>query len=165
MISIGSTGPFDGVFNFGLEFPANGVINPSNPTPCEETDSRDYAYIKGVLDFIDSHESLDSSKVFFEGFSQSSMYAAYASVCFADRVAGVWQGGSALSKTYHAPMTPGFESQCSASSFAAFGDECCNGKDENTVTVIKQRRVYLMNTIHGLFSFSISLNFRCSKLL
>ena len=89
--SLGSTGPMDGAGGFGLEFPNNGIINPDNPTPCSPEDSRDYKYIEGTLDFVDSLSSLDSSKVYFEGFSQNSMYAAYTSVCFADRVAGLWQ--------------------------------------------------------------------------
>lgn len=106
----------------------NGIINPSNPTPCSSDDSRDYAYIEGILDFIASNTNLDESKVYFEGFSQSSMFSAYASVCFADRVVGVWQGGSGLAKTYHTPVTPGWQGQCSASAFSDQGQDCCNGE-------------------------------------
>lgn len=90
-------------------------------------DSREYSYIEGTLDFIASNSDLDESKVFFEGFSQSSMFAAYASVCFADRVAGLWQGGSGLAKTYHTPLTPGKQAQCSASSYDTHGKDCCAG--------------------------------------
>lgn len=126
--SIGSTGPFDGAGNFGLEFPANGVVNHTNPTPCSESDSREYLYIKGVLDFIENHAGLDASKVYFEGFSQNSMFAAYASVCFADRVAGLWQGGSGLAKTFHTPLVPGLQAQCSASDYASLGNNCCAGE-------------------------------------
>ena len=125
--SIGSTGPFDGAGGFGLEFPADGIINPSNPTPCSASDSRDYVYIEGLLDFIADHPGLDSSKVYFEGFSQNSMFSLYASVCFADRVAGLFQGGSGISKTFHLPITPGLQAQCSASAFATHGNNCCNG--------------------------------------
>ena len=128
--SIGSTGPFDGAGGYGLEFPANGVVNHLNPTPCEESDSREYLYIKGVLDFIASHDSLDASKVYFEGFSQNSMFAAYASICFADRVAGIWQAGSGLAKTFHKPLVPGLQGQCSASDYSDYGRECCDGKDK-----------------------------------
>lgn len=103
-------------------------MNHLNPTPCEETDSRDYLYIKGVLDFIANDDSLDASKVYFEGFSQDSMFAVYASVCFADRVAGVWQGGSGLAKTYHKPLVPGLQGQCSASIYSSLGNDCCDGK-------------------------------------
>ena len=34
-------------------------------------------------------------------------FAAYISVCFASRVAGVWQGGSGLARTGLAPVVPG----------------------------------------------------------
>ncbi len=91
LISLGSTGPFDGAGGFGLEFPSGGVVNYDNPTPCSADDSRDYGYVEGTLDYIASSSQLDETKVFMEGFSQNSMYAAYSSVCFADRVAGLWQ--------------------------------------------------------------------------
>jgi len=126
VFSLGSTGPMDGAGGFGLEFPNNGIINPDNPTPCSPEDSRDYKYIEGTLDFVDSLSSLDSSKVYFEGFSQNSMYAAYTSVCFADRVAGLWQGGSGLAKSFHTPVTPGFQGQCTASAFSEDENSCCN---------------------------------------
>ncbi len=129
MKSMGSTGPMTGAGNFGLEFPANGIVNPSNPTPCSKDDSRDYVYIEGVLDFIADNVSMDEANVFFEGFSQSSMFAAYASVCFADRVKGLWQGGSGLAKTYHTPVVPGWQGQCSASAFSVHGKDCCNGEN------------------------------------
>jgi len=92
VFGVGSTGPFAGDGGFGLEFPANGIINPKNPTPCSASDSKDYVYLKGILDFIDGmSDKLDNTKVFVEGFSQSSMYAAYFTICFADRIAGMWQ--------------------------------------------------------------------------
>ena len=128
--SLGSTGPKDGGGGFGLEFPANGIINASNPTPCTKEDSREYGYIEGTLDLI-AELGLDASKVYFEGFSQSSMFAAYASVCFADRVAGLWQGGSGLAKTYHTPIVPGFQAQCSASDYNTYGNSCCEGKKQS----------------------------------
>ena len=37
----------------------------------------------------------------------SCRFAAYISVCFASRVAGVWQGGSGLARTGLAPVVPG----------------------------------------------------------
>lgn len=45
VIGIGSTGPFDGAGGFGLEFPANGIINPKNPTRkynCNAKQKMDY---------------------------------------------------------------------------------------------------------------------------
>uniref|UniRef100_A0A7S3QEQ0 Uncharacterized protein n=1 Tax=Chaetoceros debilis TaxID=122233 RepID=A0A7S3QEQ0_9STRA len=126
VFGVGSTGPFTGDGGFGLDFPANGIINPTNPTPCSASDSKDYVYLKGILDFIDGmSDKLDNTKVFVEGFSQSSMYAAYFTVCFADRIAGMWQGGSALAKTYYTPVTPGFQGQCSNSDYTQYGRDCC----------------------------------------
>jgi len=126
VFGIGSTGPFNGAGGFGLEFPANGIINPNNPTPCSASDSKDYVYLKGILDFIDGmSDQLDNTKVFVEGFSQSSMYAAYFGVCFADRIAGMWQGGSAMAKTYYTPVTPGFQGQCSNTDYDQYGEDCC----------------------------------------
>jgi len=125
-LSLGSTGPFDGGGNFGLEFPANGVINPDNPAPCSSSDSREYAFIEGVLDWIESVDDLDQSKVYVYGFSQSSMFAAYVAVCFHDRIAGLWQGGSGLALTSHIPLTPGLQGQCSKSASDTYGKECCD---------------------------------------
>ena len=47
-------------------------------------------------------------------------------VCFADKVAGVWQGGSGLALTGHTPMVPGNQAYCSFSDFTAnpSGKEC-----------------------------------------
>jgi len=122
-IGIGST-QSDGGGGFGLEFPNDGVVNGSNPTPCDASDSREYAYLLGLFDFIEDHNNLDAGRVFFEGFSQNSMFAAYAGVCFADRVAGLWQGGSGLAKTGYTPVVPGKQAQCT---FSAFADDnnCC----------------------------------------
>merc|ERR1711907_671832 len=63
---------------------------------------------------------------YIEGFSQSSMWSAYVAVCFADRITGVWQGGSGLAKTGHAPVTPGWQGQCSLSDYLDNGNDCCN---------------------------------------
>ena len=69
-------------------------------------------YMRAILAFIDAHtDVLDTAKVFTEGFSQSSMWAVYAAVCFKDRIAGVWQGGSGLALTGFAPVVPGAQAQ------------------------------------------------------
>mmetsp|Transcript_55194 Transcript_55194/g.66455 ORF Transcript_55194/g.66455 Transcript_55194/m.66455 type:complete len:679 (+) Transcript_55194:90-2126(+) len=125
LIGLGSTGPSDGAGGFGLQFPAGGVVNGNNPTPCSADDSRDHSYIEGAFNFIAEREEMSESRVYLQGFSQNSMYAAYISVCFADRVVGLWQGGSGLAKTYHTPITPGFQGQCSTSSYSAHGSNCC----------------------------------------
>ena len=36
------------------------------------------------------------------GFSQESMYTLYLGVCFADKVVGMWQGGSAMARNQYA---------------------------------------------------------------
>ena len=37
------------------------------------------------------------------------MFAIYVATCFADKVAGTWQGGSGMAKTGFTPITPGFQ--------------------------------------------------------
>ena len=46
-------------------------------------------------------------------------------MCFADKVAGVWQGGSGLAKTGFTPITPGYQGQCTRSSYATHAGSCC----------------------------------------
>ena len=56
------------------------------------------------------------------------MFAAYTAVCFADKVAGIWQGGSGLAKTGYTPVVPGGQAQCSLTDFNAAGQsiqQCC----------------------------------------
>lgn len=124
-LSIGATGQGDGAGGFGLEFPNNGVANPEVYKSCGQNDSREWKYIETVLNFIADNSSLDESKVYLEGFSQNSMYAAYIAVCWADRIAGLWQGGSGLAKTYHTPVVPGKQAQCSFDSYDMHGNNCC----------------------------------------
>lgn len=98
----------DGNGKFAMEFGNNGVVNDANLTPCTDEDSRDMEYARAIFDFIDAHANvLDTDKVFAEGFSQSSMWAVYMTVCFKARMAGVWQGGSGLALTGFAPVVPG----------------------------------------------------------
>ena len=123
-IGIGSTTK-DGAGGFGLEFPNNGVVNTENPTPCDAGDSRDYAYISDLLDFIASYSSLDPTKVYAEGFSQSSMFAAYIGICFADRMTGIFQGGSGLAKTGYTPVVPGKQGQCTFRDQRELEGQCC----------------------------------------
>jgi len=123
-IGVGSTTK-DGAGGFGLEFPNDGVANAGNPAPCGPEDSRDHAYIADLLDFIAGHGNLDPAKVYAEGFSQSSMFAAYIGVCFAERVAGIWQGGSGLARTGHTPVVPGKQAQCRLSDALDDLQNCC----------------------------------------
>uniref|UniRef100_A0A7S4SMA8 Feruloyl esterase n=2 Tax=Alexandrium monilatum TaxID=311494 RepID=A0A7S4SMA8_9DINO len=117
----------DGRGGFGLQFGNDGVANDDNPTPCSSRDSREIEFLRVVFDFIaDSPTLLDASKVFTEGFSQNSMFAVYTAVCFADKVAGTWQGGSGQARTGSNPVVPGFQAQCSFPSYASHGRGCCN---------------------------------------
>jgi len=123
-IGVGST-QNDGAGKFGLEFPNDGVVNARRPTPCGAADSREHAYLSDLFDFVEGRAGLDPSRVYVEGFSQNSMFVAYVGVCFADRVAGIWQGGSGLAKTGHVPVVPGKQGQCRHSDFLAEGSKCC----------------------------------------
>ena len=113
------------VGGFGLEFGAQGVVNDTSPTPCTVADSRDIPYIGGALDLVATTPTLDSGKVFVKGFSQESMFAAYTAVCFADRIRGVWQGGSGMVRNSHTPIVPGFEGNCARQDFLQHGTDCC----------------------------------------
>mmetsp|Transcript_104999 Transcript_104999/g.327476 ORF Transcript_104999/g.327476 Transcript_104999/m.327476 type:complete len:612 (-) Transcript_104999:225-2060(-) len=117
----------DGAGGFGLEFGNKGIANDDNPTPCDKSDSRDIEYLEKIFQFIGDNPTLfDAAKVFTEGFSQNSMFAAYAAVCFKDKVAGIWQGGSGQARTGSNPVAPGFQGQCSFDSYTSHGDDCCN---------------------------------------
>lgn len=117
----------DGAGGFGLEFGNKGIANDENPTPCSRSDSREIEYLEAVFQFIDDNSnSLDTAKVYTEGFSQNSMFAIYTGVCFADKVAGTWQGGSGLSRTGSNPVAPGYQGQCDFDSHVEHGKECCD---------------------------------------
>lgn len=121
----------DGAGGFGLQFGNDGVANDTIPTPCGDDDSRDMTYLRKMLDWVEQmgrEGYINSEKVFVRGFSQNSMYAVYLTVCFADKVTGVWQGGSGLAKTGFAPIVPGMQAQCKQDeNFLATGDinTCC----------------------------------------
>ena len=120
----------DGAGGFSLQFGNDGVANDNYPTPCADNDSRDIVYLTTIFDWISAQEQLkklDSTKVFTKGFSQNSMFAVYTAVCFADKVAGVWQGGSGLAKTAFSPIVPGAQAQCTLSHALADGgtSQCC----------------------------------------
>jgi hypothetical protein len=119
---------YAGAGGFRLEFPADGVVNAANPTPCSADDSQDQPFIAAIFELIAQSGNMDSTQTYLQGFSQNSMFAAYIAVCFADRVAGVWQGGSGLARTGFLPITPGLQAQVSLSNSLAgsktFCEEC-----------------------------------------
>lgn len=124
--------PLKDLGGYSLEFPNNGIANDANPTPCKESDSRDFPYLAGIMEFIatqtaptDETKTLDKDKVFTMGFSQEAMFAVYIAICFSDRVAGVWQGGSGLAKTGWNPVVDGYQAQCTFSSHQKDKGNCC----------------------------------------
>ena len=62
--------------------------------PCSDEDSKDMAYIRTIFNFLESEggDYLDMTRVYTEGFSQNSMWAAYVGYCFPDNVKGIYQG-------------------------------------------------------------------------
>ena len=130
------------------EFGNNGVVNDSTPMPCSEADSKvrefvcdlvrmgdgrsssfslqDITYLKYVLKTLEALELVNENKVYTVGFSQNSMFAGYAAFCFPDNVLGTWQGGSGLALKGKVPTPPGQQVECTASSFAAHGNQCAS---------------------------------------
>ena len=89
-------------------FGNDNIINDDKPMPCSDHDSKDIQYIRTIFNFLESQpEKFDMSKVFTQGFSQNSMFAAYIGYCFSDNVIGIWQGGSGMALTGQPPNLPG----------------------------------------------------------
>ena len=110
-VRIGLSTP-DGNWMFGND----GVINDDYPMPCKDEDSKDIAYVRKIIEFIEAHpEHFDASKMYAEGFSQNSVFSAYLGHCFGDKVRGTFQGGSGLALTGQRPYFPGCEGQVSHS--------------------------------------------------
>lgn len=117
----------DGAGDFALEFGNDGVANDSKLTPCSAADSVEMLYIAAILDWIAAQPTLlDAGRIYTKGFSQESMFSAYAAICFADRIAGVWQGGSGLALTGYNGVVPGYQAQCKLSDFLEYGKDCCS---------------------------------------
>jgi len=69
----------------------------SNPAPCSTKDSWDHFYVVHILRTIHSQPDVfDSSKIFFAGHSEGSMFTTWASYCFADKITGFAQSGVGL---------------------------------------------------------------------
>jgi hypothetical protein len=107
------------------EFGNDGIANDASPTPCSDSDSKDNAYLRDILSFLQANPSqYDTARTFTEGFSQNSMMAMHAAQCFLGDIAGAWQGGSGLAIKGVSPTPPGKQGECSASSFAEHGHNC-----------------------------------------
>jgi len=109
----------DGNWIFGN----NNIVNDSYPMPCADDDSRDIAYMRKIMNFIEDSAQFDSTKVYAEGFSQNSMFSAYIGFCFPDNVLGVWQGGSGMAINEEPPNLPGCQGQVTASDWANCDDQ------------------------------------------
>ena len=73
-----------------------GIVNDDHPMPCSDADSRDIPYLRVIFDFIAANPDKFDQRIYIEGFSQNSVFAAYAGFCFHDRVTGIWHGASGL---------------------------------------------------------------------
>ena len=109
--------------NHNWEFGNNNIINDAKPMPCSDDDSEDIAYVRKIIEFLESHpEQFDASRMWSQGFSQNSMFSAYIGFCFPDQILGVYQGGSGMALTGLEPNLPGCQGQVTASQFAQCKD-------------------------------------------
>ena len=110
------------------EFGNSNVVNFQQPQPCTRDDApQDIPYLETVFQFLMDNAStfgIDASALYASGFSQNSMFAAYAGFCFPNNVKGIWQGGSGLAITGEPPFLPNAEGQCSTDAFEQFGERC-----------------------------------------
>ena len=124
-----------GYATIGLSSPAghwdfgnNNIVNDKAPMPCSNEDSDDIIYLKYVFNFIEKDNLLNHNKLYTEGFSQNSMFAAYTAFCFQNysksTILGVWQGGSGMGVNGMKPYLPGMQAQCSEDSFVQYKQQC-----------------------------------------
>ena len=141
----------DGDWTFGND----GVSNDDLPTPCAEEDSKDISYLGGLLNLLDqlgTQQVVDASRIYTSGFSQNSMFAAYAAICFPEQIHGVWQGGSGLFVAGETNPLPQMEGACRRSDFLVHGPSCvditpceeCQYFPAYPVSTVSPRRVCVM---------------------
>ena len=105
-------------------FGNDNVVNDGRPMSCADEDSKDIAYIRKIMAWINSRpEQFDSSRVYSAGFSQNSMFSAYIAFCFNDQFRGVWQAGSGMTLKGQSPYVPNCGGQLAASTFAQCKEE------------------------------------------
>ena len=105
----------------------DGIVNSTYPMQCSTDASIDIAYLESILKYVEDYSddlNLNSAKFYASGFSQNSMFSAYAGYCFPNHVRGIWQGGSGLAMKDQRPFTPNMEAQCSVSSFERYDRNC-----------------------------------------
>ena len=103
--------------NKNWEFGNDNVVNDDKPRPCADEDSRDIAYVRKIMQWVETNADLDETRMWAWGFSQNSMFSAYIGYCFPDNIVGVYQAGSGLSLPPNPPRTPGCEGHVKASVF------------------------------------------------
>ena len=108
------------------DWPNDGIINDAQPQACDSSDSKDVGYLQYVLDFLAARpQSFDSTQLYLEGFSKDAVAAAVLAYCFPTRIAGVYQGGSALlvrglePTIYHHIGT-----ECTQTGYETLGEDC-----------------------------------------
>ena len=67
-------------------FGNDNIVNDNKPMPCADEDSKDIAYVRKIMEWINSQpEKFDATRVYSAGFSQNSMFSAYIAFCFNDQ--------------------------------------------------------------------------------
>merc|ERR1712038_108320 len=108
----------DGVTGGDWTFGNDNVVNDENPMPCKDEDSKDLAYVRKVLEFIDSHPTMfQTEKIYIGGHSQNSMFSSYIGYCFNERIVGIWSGASGLLLPKVDPPTPGCQGHTKMSNY------------------------------------------------
>ncbi|KAK3254808.1 hypothetical protein CYMTET_35990 [Cymbomonas tetramitiformis] len=105
-------------------FANDGVVNRSIPQACGDEYSKDYVYLRHIMEFLEASTDFDHTQIYTSGFSQNSMFAAYAAFCFESNVVGIWQAGSGMVVRGKEPNSPQLEAECSSSSHKAHGTDC-----------------------------------------
>ena len=72
-------------------------MNFDNPTACslDEFSSErdrlvDLAYVKTIIDWVESNPSKFDGRIYIEGFSQNAMFSEYIAFCLHQKISGVW---------------------------------------------------------------------------
>ena len=104
-----------------------GIVNDDIPMPCNDEDNVDIPYLKKIFEFIeDKPKQFDASRKWAEGFSQNSVFSAYLSFCFSDKILGFTQAGGGLAFTGQKPYFPNCEGQVTYSSWTNENCHSCS---------------------------------------
>lgn len=120
-------------------FGNDGVVNQSIPQACGDEYSKDYVYLRHIMEFLEANADFNHTQIYTSGFSQNSMFAAYAAFCFESNVVGIWQAGSGMVVRGKEPSSPQLEAECARSSHTAYGTDC---KEEEPCTACEYWPIY-----------------------